>query len=62
MIWPMVVVHKIDENSPFYRMSAAEIITERYEAGVMLSLQATFNFLSQSLYLYDLCAEQCEVI
>ncbi|XP_046663313.1 ATP-sensitive inward rectifier potassium channel 12-like [Homalodisca vitripennis] len=36
MIWPMVVVHKIDETSPLYRMSAADLIHERFEIIVVM--------------------------
>uniref|UniRef100_A0A1B6LZC3 Inward rectifier potassium channel C-terminal domain-containing protein n=1 Tax=Graphocephala atropunctata TaxID=36148 RepID=A0A1B6LZC3_9HEMI len=36
MIWPMVVIHKIDETSPLYRMSAADLIHERFEIIVVM--------------------------
>lgn len=35
-IWPMVVVHKIDPESPFYNMSAADLIQDRFEIVVIL--------------------------
>ncbi|XP_031638580.1 G protein-activated inward rectifier potassium channel 3-like [Contarinia nasturtii] len=35
-IWPMVVVHRIDETSPFYNMSAADMLHEKFEIVVIL--------------------------
>lgn len=35
-IWPMIVCHKINEDSPFYNMSAADIIQDRFEIVVIL--------------------------
>lgn len=35
-IWPMLVVHRIDENSPFYNLSAADMLSERFEIVVIL--------------------------
>lgn len=35
-IWPMVVVHRIDESSPFYNMSAADMLQEKFEIVVIL--------------------------
>ncbi|XP_046660931.1 ATP-sensitive inward rectifier potassium channel 12-like isoform X3 [Homalodisca vitripennis] len=36
LIWPKVVVHKIDASSPLYTLSAADIIHERFEIVVLL--------------------------
>jgi len=36
LIWPKVVVHKIDSTSPLYQLSAADIIHERFEIVVIL--------------------------
>jgi potassium inwardly-rectifying channel subfamily J, other len=36
LIWPMVVVHKINYASPFYTMSAADILQDRFEVVVFL--------------------------
>ncbi|XP_014090091.3 G protein-activated inward rectifier potassium channel 3 isoform X1 [Bactrocera oleae] len=35
-IWPMVIEHKIDENSPFYNMSATDILQDKFELVVVL--------------------------
>lgn len=35
-IWPTTVVHKIDEHSPLYHLSASDMLRERFEIIVML--------------------------
>lgn len=35
-IWPMVVVHKIDRDSPLYSVSAADLTREKFEIIVIL--------------------------
>ncbi|XP_061713606.1 G protein-activated inward rectifier potassium channel 3-like isoform X4 [Cydia pomonella] len=35
-IWPMTIVHKINEKSPLYNLSAADMLRERFEIVVML--------------------------
>ncbi|QQP35642.1 Uncharacterized protein FKW44_023924, partial [Caligus rogercresseyi] len=35
-IWPMTINHRIDEDSPFYNMSAADFIKKRFEVIVVL--------------------------
>lgn len=35
-IWPLIVSHKIDENSPLYNTSASDMIHERFEIVVIL--------------------------
>lgn len=35
-IWPMTIVHTIDENSPFYNMSAMDLMSEKFELVVYL--------------------------
>ncbi|MCL4165811.1 UNVERIFIED_CONTAM: hypothetical protein GTU68_019762, partial [Idotea baltica] len=35
-IWPMTIVHKIDESSPLYEVSAHELSQEKFEIIVML--------------------------
>ncbi|XP_058116448.1 G protein-activated inward rectifier potassium channel 3-like [Anopheles ziemanni] len=35
-IWPTIVVHKIDRDSPLYNLSAQDMIRERFEIVVML--------------------------
>ena len=35
-IWPTTLVHKIDEESPFYGMSARDFLKKRYEIVVLL--------------------------
>lgn len=36
LIWPVIIVHEIDENSPFYGMCAEDMVRERYELVAML--------------------------
>ncbi|XP_058796528.1 inward rectifier potassium channel 2-like isoform X1 [Phymastichus coffea] len=35
-IWPTTIVHKIDERSPLYHLSASDMLRERFEIIVML--------------------------
>ncbi|KAJ8664348.1 hypothetical protein QAD02_006010, partial [Eretmocerus hayati] len=35
-IWPTTIVHKIDERSPLYNLSASDMLRERFEIIVML--------------------------
>ncbi|KAM0730653.1 ATP-sensitive inward rectifier potassium channel 12 [Formica fusca] len=35
-IWPTTIVHKIDRHSPLYRISASDMLQERFEIIVML--------------------------
>ncbi|CAO1407033.1 unnamed protein product, partial [Diamesa serratosioi] len=35
-IWPMIVCHKINEDSPLYNMSASDMIQDRFEIVVIL--------------------------
>ncbi|XP_045514705.1 G protein-activated inward rectifier potassium channel 3-like isoform X3 [Pieris brassicae] len=35
-IWPITMVHKINADSPFYRVSAADILQEKFEIVVVL--------------------------
>nr|XP_027207085.1 ATP-sensitive inward rectifier potassium channel 12-like [Penaeus vannamei] len=35
-IWPMTIVHTVDENSPFYNMSAMDLMSEKFELVVYL--------------------------
>ncbi|XP_041978730.1 ATP-sensitive inward rectifier potassium channel 12-like isoform X3 [Aricia agestis] len=35
-IWPMTIVHKINENSPLYNLSASDMLKEKFEIVVML--------------------------
>lgn len=36
MFWPSVITHTIDENSPFYDMSADDFVTQKFEIVVIL--------------------------
>uniref|UniRef100_A0A0K2VBM6 Inward rectifier potassium channel C-terminal domain-containing protein n=1 Tax=Lepeophtheirus salmonis TaxID=72036 RepID=A0A0K2VBM6_LEPSM len=53
-IWPMTIIHRIDEESPFYNMSARDFIKKRFEVIVVLegiveptgmSIQARSSYL-----------------
>ncbi|GAB0097976.1 G protein-activated inward rectifier potassium channel 3 [Sergentomyia squamirostris] len=45
-IWPMIVVHKINEDSPFYTMSASDMLHERFE--IVVILEGTVESTGQS--------------
>lgn len=46
-IWPMTIVHRIDESSPFYNMSAADMLQERFE--IVVILEGTVESTGQSV-------------
>ncbi|XP_017797797.1 PREDICTED: uncharacterized protein LOC108578896 isoform X2 [Habropoda laboriosa] len=45
-IWPTTIVHKINAESPFYNMSAEEMLTERFE--VVAILEGTIESTGQT--------------
>lgn len=45
-IWPMIVTHRIDEKSPFYQMSASDMLMERFE--IVVILEGTVESTGQS--------------
>lgn len=45
-IWPMTVVHRIDENSPFFHLSAADMLQDRFE--IVVILEGTIESTGQS--------------
>ncbi|RWS14672.1 ATP-sensitive inward rectifier potassium channel 12-like protein [Dinothrombium tinctorium] len=54
LIWPATVVHVIDENSPFYNMSAEDVVREKFEIVVFLegTVESTTQFVqARSSYL-----------
>lgn len=54
LIWPITVVHVIDENSPFYRHSAPELASDKFEIHVVLegTIEATsMTFQARTSYL-----------
>lgn len=44
-IWPTIVVHKIDKDSPLYNLSAQDMLRERFEIVVMLGQFSSMSFL-----------------
>lgn len=48
MLWPVIVRHKITEKSPFYNMSAAELLNETFE--VILVLEGTIESTGQNTH------------
>lgn len=54
-IWPTTIVHKIDEHSPLYNLSASDMLRERFEIIVMLEgrfppvslMKLSFLFVAQ---------------
>nr|QNT38218.1 Kir [Astacus leptodactylus] len=53
-IWPMTIVHIIDENSPFFNMSALDLMNEKFELVVYLegTTESTGNTM-QARYSYQ---------
>lgn len=45
-IWPMVVTHRIDDESPFYNMSAADMLQEKFE--IIVILEGTIESTGQT--------------
>ncbi|XP_020300461.1 uncharacterized protein LOC109864053 isoform X2 [Pseudomyrmex gracilis] len=45
-IWPTTIIHRINESSPFYTMSAEDMLTERFE--VVLILEGTIESTGQT--------------
>lgn len=47
LIWPATIVHQIDSNSPFYALSAEDMLRERYE--IVVILEGTIESTGQSI-------------
>ncbi|XP_030369330.1 G protein-activated inward rectifier potassium channel 3 isoform X2 [Scaptodrosophila lebanonensis] len=45
-IWPMVIEHKIDENSPLYEMNATDMLHDKFE--IVVILEGTVESTGQS--------------
>ncbi|KAL0123022.1 hypothetical protein PUN28_007569 [Cardiocondyla obscurior] len=45
-IWPTTIIHRIKESSPFYNISAEDMLTERFE--VVLILEGTIESTGQT--------------
>nr|XP_012224303.1 PREDICTED: uncharacterized protein LOC105673332 isoform X3 [Linepithema humile] len=45
-IWPTIIIHRINESSPFHNMSAEDMLTERFE--VVLILEGTIESTGQT--------------
>lgn len=45
LLWPITIVHKINEDSPFYRLSAADMLKRKFE--IVLILQGTVQSTGQ---------------
>ena len=55
-VWPLDIVHIIDENSPFYEMSEADFASEGFEIIlVMEGMNETSNMIFQARYVRDKC-------
>uniref|UniRef100_A0A0K2U9Y5 ATPsensitive inward rectifier potassium channel 12like [Bombyx mori] n=1 Tax=Lepeophtheirus salmonis TaxID=72036 RepID=A0A0K2U9Y5_LEPSM len=46
LIWPLTVIHEIDENSPFYRMSRNDLAVSKFE--LSLTLEGTIESTSMT--------------
>lgn len=44
-IWPTTVVHKIDDNSPFFHLSASDLLEENFE--IVVTLEGTVESTDQ---------------
>ncbi len=54
LIWPITVLHVLDEDSPFYKMSAPELASDKFEIHVVLegTIEATsMTFQARTSYL-----------
>lgn len=54
MIWPITVLHVIDQDSPFYNCSAADLANERFELHVVLegvTESTSMTFQARTSYL-----------
>ena len=54
MIWPITVMHVIDEESPFYKCNAADLARERFELHVVLegvTESTSMTFQARTSYL-----------
>ena len=50
-VWPLDIVHVIDEESPFYNMTASDLVKERFELLVVLegtNETSNMNFQARS--------------
>ncbi|XP_018055990.1 PREDICTED: ATP-sensitive inward rectifier potassium channel 12-like isoform X9 [Atta colombica] len=45
-IWPATIIHRINESSPFFNMSAEDMLTERFE--IVLILEGTIESTGQT--------------
>lgn len=43
-IWPTTIVHKIDKYSPLYRISASDMLRERFEIVVILEGRSVISY------------------
>lgn len=48
MLWPATVTHIIDETSPFYKVSASEMLDKKFELVVIL--EGTIESTGQNTY------------
>ena len=46
LIWPITVVHVIDKESPFWRMSAPEMASDKFE--ILITLEGTIEATSMT--------------
>lgn len=54
LIWPLTIIHEIDEDSPFYEMSASEIANDKFElvVGMEGTIESTsMTFQARTSYL-----------
>ena len=50
-VWPLDIVHVIDEDSPFYNMAAADLARDKFELLVVLEgTNETSNMAFQARY------------
>lgn len=47
LMWPLTIVHKIDKESPFYNLSAKEMLQDKFE--IIVALEASVESTGQSI-------------
>lgn len=54
-IWPTTIVHKITPDSPLYKLSAADMLQERFEIVVILEgmVYAEYSFLNSNNIIFN---------
>ena len=54
IIWPVIVIHKIDKGSPFWRMTKADLERENFELIIVLegNIWLAYTYIYVCVYMY----------